>query len=202
MTIKSHNITIDSSVLFGIMKDAELIKKDMKLEDFDSSNKQRQWKSILKFGKLAGKNCVFTGTINTDGICLYTQTHFKRPVKESTKGEITLKDTDRVIGVDPGRVNIFYGVEKLKNNKVKEFVLTRKQYYNDSGIYKARDQTEKWTKDVQPSLNQLSQVSTKGFNLQKHNEYMNVYHKVKESLWTEYTKPRWSRQRFRLYGGL
>ena len=131
-------------------------------------------------------------------------THFKRPVKESIKQEITLKDTDRVIGVDPGRVNIFYGVEKLKNNKVKEFVLTSQGSinYNDSGIYKARDQTKNWTKDVQPSLNQLSQVSTKGFNLQKHNEYMNVYHNVKESLWTEYTKPRWSRQRFRLYGGL
>lgn len=115
-----------------------------------------------------------------------------------------MKDTDRVIGVDPGRVNIFYGVEKLKNNKVKEFVLTSQGSinYNDSGIYKARDQTKNWTKDVQPSLNQLSQVSTKGFNLQKHNEYMNVYHNVKESLWTEYTKPRWSRQRFRLYGGL
>ena len=30
---------------------------------------------------------------------------------------------------------------------------------------------------------------------------MNVYHSIKESLWAEYTKPRWSRQRFRLYGG-
>ena len=60
-TIKSHNITIDTTVLFGIMKDAELIKKDMKIKDFDA---MEQWKSILKFGKLAGKNCVFTGTIN------------------------------------------------------------------------------------------------------------------------------------------
>ena len=53
--VKSHNITIDSSVLFGIMKDAEFIKKDMKMKDFDS---MEQWKSILKFEKLAGKDCV------------------------------------------------------------------------------------------------------------------------------------------------
>ena len=194
--IKSHNITIDTSVLFGIMKDEQLIKKDLKIKDFDA---MEQWKSILKFEKLAGKECVFTGTINTDGITLCT--HFKRPVKESTGSKLTFKEADRVIGVDPGRVNIFYGVEKLQNSKVKEFILTRKQYYNDSGINKAKDQTEKWSKEILPSLNELSRVSTKGMDIQKHNEYMNVYHMIKESLWAEYTKPRWSRQRFRLYGG-
>ena len=253
--VKSHNITIDASVLFGIMKDAEMIKKDMKMKDFDA---MEQWKSILKFEKLTGKDCVFTGTINTDGITLCT--HFKRLKKESTETKVTFKDTDRVIGVDPGRTNIFYGVEKIdmnqvtlqnrlsksakykvkktkklkttkkikrpqkvqkkkkkkvrkkvnkpkkkskpkKVNNIKEYVLTRKQYYNDSGINKANDQTLKWNKGIQSSLNELSRVSTKGMNIQKHNEYMTVYHSIKDSLWAEYTKPRWSRQRFRLYGG-
>ena len=250
--IKSHNITIDTSVLFGIMKDAELIKKDLTIKDFDA---MEQWKSILKFEKLAGKECVFTGTINTDGITLCT--HFKRPKKESIETKVTFKDTDRVIGVDPGRINIFYGVEKIdiatqsrpsksakykvkktkklkttkkikrpqkvqkkkkkkvrkkvnkpkkkskpkKVNNIKEYVLTRKQYYNDSGINKANDQTLKWNKGIQSSLDELSRVSTKGMNIQKHNEYMTVYHSIKDSLWAEYTKPRWSRQRFRLYGG-
>ena len=244
--VKSHNITIDASVLFGIMKDAEMIKKDMKMKDFDS---MEQWKSILKFEKFAGKDCVFTGTINTDGITLCT--HFKRLKKESIETKVTFKDTDRVIGVDPGRINIFYGVEKIdmsqvklkassksakyktkkikrpqkvqkkkkkkvrkkvnkpkkkskpkKVNNIKEYVLTRKQYYNDSGINKANDQTLKWNKGIQSSLDELSRVSTKGMNIQKHNEYMTVYHSIKDSLWAEYTKPRWSRQRFRLYGGL
>ena len=120
---------------------------------------------------------------------------FLRPM--SKESEPRTQDTDRVIGVDPGRINIFYGVEKLQNSKVKEFILTRKQYYNDSGINKAKDQTEKWTKEIQPSLDELSKVSTKGMDINKHNQYM-----IKDSLWVEYTKPRWSRQRFRLYGGL
>ena len=87
-----------------------------------------------------------------------------------------------------------------KVNNIKEYVLTRKQYYNDSGINKANDQTLKWNKGIQSSLDELSRVSTKGMNIQKHNEYMTVYHSIKDSLWAEYTKPRWSRQRFRLYG--
>ena len=179
----------------------------MKLKDFDATE---QWKSILKFEKFAGKDCVFTGIT----LC----THFKRPKKESTETKVTFKDTDRVIGVDPGRTNIFYGVEKIDMNKVtlqnrlsksakykvkktkklkttkkikrpqkvqkkkkkkvrkkvnkpkkkskpkkvnniKEYVLTRKQYYNDSGINKANDQTLKWNKGIQSSLNELSRVS-------------------------------------------
>ena len=92
--------------------------------------------------------------------------------------------------------------KKPKKDNIKEYVLTRKQYYNDSGINKANDQTLKWNKGIQSSLDELSRVSTKGMNIQKHNEYMTVYHSIKDSLWAEYTKPRWSRQRFRLYGGL
>jgi hypothetical protein len=197
-TIKSHNITIDSSVLFGIMKDVGLCNPTMTQTTFEGMSLDH-WKSFLKFEKLEGKGCTFTKTINTDGISM--SCHFQRRKEESESTKVTIGKGDRVVAVDPGRVVMFYGVEKLSNGKVKEHILSRKQYYNDCGINTARRQVQRWTQRIQKRLDKLSKVSTKGCNLRRHQEYMKTYLKVKNSLWKEYTKARWSRQRFRLYSG-
>ena len=47
----------------------------------------------------------------------------------------------------------------------------------------------------------LSTVSSKGVNLQNHVAYIAAYHQHRDALWTEYTRPRWARQRLSLYGG-
>lgn len=197
--IKSHYITIDSSVLFGILKDVEFIDKSITGKTFQTLAMD-YWQSIIKVNKLAGSNCRFTKTINTDGICMCV--HFQRPkVCKNDDDTVQFTKEDRVVAVDPGRVNIFYGVEKLDNGNIKEHVLTRKQYYNDSGINNANQQVKKWTKSIQGELKVLSKVSTKGMSINKHHKYIETYLSVKNDLWDEYLKPRWSRQRFRLYCG-
>jgi hypothetical protein len=48
-----------------------------------------------------------------------------------------------VIGIDPGRANIFFGAERLDNGKFKSYALTRRHYYQQSRIFKARERSAK-----------------------------------------------------------
>jgi transposase len=54
---------------------------------------------------------------------------------------------------------------------------------------------------IQDTMTAVSQVSTKGVNLQSHEQFLNVYLQHYDTLWEEYTKERWSRNRMSLYGG-
>lgn len=187
-SVKLHYITIDKSVLYGILKEIKTIKCSE--SDFKSLALDH-YHSILH---IQGQNKIFTGTIETDGIIMCT--HFIKP-KNTNNKEISILDTDRVIAIDPGRVNIFYGVEN-KTNKI--YKLTRRQYYKESGTDKAQHQSEIWQESIKQESILLSTVSIKGSNPIKHQEYMMIYLSIYDILWNEYTKPRWSRQRFRLYG--
>ena len=191
--IKLHYITIDKSVLYGILKEIKLI--NCSENDFNALVMD-QYHSILRINALQGKQHTFTGTIETDGIILCTHfTHLK--VLSKNDSEIKILESDRVVAIDPGRTNIYYAVEN-KTNRI--YKLTRSQYYQESGINLAKKQTETWIKPIQNESILYSQVSTKGCNCLKHQEYFKVYLSVYNVLWDEYTKSRWSRQRFRLYG--
>ena len=195
--IGSHFMTIDSHVLYGIMKDLKMIKCNS--ETFINMNKEH-WESFLKINLLHGKNNNFTGTIETDGISLCT--HFMRPKNHtSNKKPIKIKSTDRVLGLDPGRENIYYAAEKLEDGTFKSFALTRNHYYQQSGTFRVRQKTETWTESIKDSMIELSKVSTKGINLKDHLLYLDIYFKNYNILWNEYTKSRWARQRLSLYGG-
>jgi hypothetical protein len=209
---KAHFVTIDTTSLFGIMREVGLIDRSVNLKAF-SSLMLDQWASFLKYDKLQGAHNEFTGTIQTDGVSVCV--HFTRPLnlndafneykpkakKKFVHKNVVINKSDRVIGVDPGRSNIFYCAEPHENGKFRTFALTRQQYYNDSGIFKARRQTVQWTKGIQENNDRLASVSTKGVSTIDHEAYMSVYLEEYESIWTEYLKPRWARQRLRLYGG-
>jgi hypothetical protein len=89
----------------------------------------------------------------------------------------------------------------VKNGTFNSFPLTRRHYYQHAGMFKARERTAKWNLDVQDELLELSFESSKGVDLERHISYKNVYLKNFDNLWFEYLKPRWARQRLRLYGG-
>ena len=65
----------------------------------------------------------------------------------------------------------------------------------------ASDNTKKWTTGIQEAVQQLSEASPKCLTLIEFMRYIEVVLRVKDALWTEYMKPRWARQRLRLYGG-
>lgn len=215
-SIRHHFISIDREALHGISKDLELVEEGVTREKFlhqPESDKYKYWKKIFKLDymeKFLSKTTrnlgdkVFSELLNTDGVSLCT--HFKKKASSKVNEkptEIILNknpETTIVLGIDPGRVNIYCVVEILKG-KVISYILKRSEYYRQSGIDAARKHTETWSKNVQECLNDLSKVSIKGESLVEHNEYLKVYFKTFQKLWDEYSKPRWARQRLRLYGG-
>lgn len=145
----------------------------------------------------------FTGTIDTDGtsVCY----HISKPMGEKQADKETVDQcsplTGRVIAVDPGRVNILFAVEVLEDGTIVTYRLTRSQYYTESGVFEARKHTIQWSKSIQKELQLLSNVSSKKPSVAGFLEYLNVHLGVEDALWNEYTKKRWARQRFALYGG-
>ena len=195
--LKNHYITIDALVFYGIIKELNII--DCNFEVFKGLSHEH-WNSIIDITKLQGKNNKFTGLIETDGIVM--STHFIRPknINDDLK-TVEIKNTNRVVAIDPGRVNIFYGVEKNEDGSLKTYKLTRGQYYCESGTTKANKITKIWQKNIQNELIKLSKVSLKGCSIEQHRSFLKVYFEVYDALWNENKKSRWSRQRFRLYGG-
>ena len=204
--VRHHFVTIDNEVFKYILLEVGLIN------EVNTADLKELWPTIIKYDKVMRKEskATFTGTIDTDGtsICM----HFKRPKQqpstkqeqeiESQKTKELFKDPSyRKLGCDPGRATIYSIVEELPDEKVKKYTLTREQYYNDSGVFKARRQTERWEKRIQDELATLSTVTTKGIDVNEHLEFQETFLNLFPRLWSHYTDKRWAEQRLRLYGG-
>ena len=107
----------------------------------------------------------------------------------------------RVLACDPGRSNILYIVEKLKTGNFKYHILSRRQYYAESGIFKANKQSSKWNLRLNDEIERLSLASPKSVDLDTFMVYVETVTAVKNAMWEEYLHKRWKEQRFRLYGG-
>lgn len=197
--IRCHYMTIDTHVLGGITKELGITEKQEIVREM--------WDSLFKLKRLEGKSCTFTGTVDTDGCAICV--HFKRPkrisdtvVAVSERGYSPVEDTC-MVGVDPGRKDILHAAVEISPGVFKSVTLTRNQYYREAGILKHQEKTELWQgdKDVRAALEAMSLVTTKGNSLEKFQEYMDVWKEKFPTLWSEYTKSRWSEGRFRLYGG-
>ena len=191
--IKAHFITIDTSVFIGILKDIKLAK------DIDKDLERDFWYSVFNIKKVVGRGKTFTGTIDTDGVV--ANIHFQRPKPEKQETQVMNLKGKRVIGVDPGRTNIFQMVEQLEDGSFKEYKLSRNQYYAESGIFIARKRSEHWNMKLKNELNDLSLASPKSTLVENFVVYRDTMIMHKESLWSEYLKKHWRQQRFRLYGG-
>jgi len=113
--IKSHFVTIESGVLYGIMKEISP-EFNVSREDFTGENRETYWKNIFNFKRLrVSEQRWFTGLIETDGVALcihYRRLKKDRPVRPSaapvTKDEENkegdpamqeMEDNDLVVGV-------------------------------------------------------------------------------------------------------
>ncbi len=192
---KAHFVTFDNMGMLALLKDINWL--DSKVKDMTMDI----WHSVINTNKVRGRNCTFTGTIDTDG--LVVNVHFQRKKRVANenvvdKGSLVGK---RVLACDPGRSNIFFIVEKRQDDTFKRYRLTRCQYYKESGINAANKTVAKWLHPIQSSLDVLSTKSPKSVNLQTFQEYVDAMLQVADALWKESLKKRWREQRFRLYGG-
>ena len=228
-TIRNVSTTIDTGSLYDIFvrhewitddakkKGEEIVKakkEEAKLEPKKEGAKEKReknpasreifaamasdhWKTVFKFPN-PPKDSIFTGLISTDGTSI--SVHFYVP-KQGVSAVLRSyrSDKHRAIANDPGRTNIFYGVEKMEDESIKTYKFTRNEYYHKAGITKAKKKTEQWNEVIQPFLNELSENSPKTNDPDKWTNYLRLYSEYYELLWDHYTEKKWSRQRFHLY---
>ena len=198
--IKSHFITIDKNVFWGILKDTGLITCNF---DTFKEFSEDHYSSVFKYTNLLTikqkQIYKFTGTIQTDGISICY--HFRRPnlpLKE--RKEISYTKNERVIGLDPGRTNLVYAVEKI-GNKYKKYKLTKRCYYQESGITEGNKRKDIWNGEIKDALVDLSLTTSKSRKLIDFLDYTRTIQRNYNVLWEEYTKQRWGFQRFRNWSG-
>ena len=95
--IKSHFITIDTKVLYNMMKNVGLFDKSESEKAFREL-RDEHFHSVFN---LAGKK-KFTHLVQTDGVSICV--HFQVPKVETTTTITT--ENNRVISIDPGRTNL------------------------------------------------------------------------------------------------
>jgi len=135
---------------------------------------------------------------------------------EETKkaGPVTQKvqGNDFVVGADPGNTNIIAvavpkraedgadGNFRQKDMRLLRF--SRARYYRESGIVNARKKIVTWNSGMKDHLEAMSEVTSRGADLDAFRKFMEVRVAHWDALWEEYTKPRWARLRMNLYGGM
>jgi len=192
-TIKNHFITIDKTILYDMLNNLKLTKMDKEtfIGDYET-----QFNSVFNYNRLTKRK--FSGLVQTDGVSICF--HFKRDKKELKKKENTISiDTHRVIGIDPGRINLVYGAEKLKDGTIRKYKLTRKEYYHKAGMTKQNKRVKNWMKNIEAEERIFSKISTKTVSLQQWDNHLSDYVSVYDKLWSGKTGKKWGQSRFRVY---
>jgi hypothetical protein len=118
--IRRHFLTIDSRILYYMMREANLIDSKVTLKNF-SDNKEEYFGIVFKLHKIRKlSKGQFTYLIQTDAVSL--NVHFRRP-KASSNASHEPQNFSRKIAIDPGRSNIIFGVERLDDEQLKLFLL-------------------------------------------------------------------------------
>jgi len=120
-------------------------------------------------------------------------------------------ENDFVFGANPGGTNIITiavpkraedGVDgDLRQGDMRLSRFSRAIHYRESGKMNARKKIETRNAGVKEHLDVLSEVTSRGADLQAFREFMEVRVAHWEALWEECTKPRWARLRMNLYYG-
>ena len=214
--VRAHYIRVDTSVLFGVLRDAGVISKQVASATFDTL-RDVFWNDTFDFRKIKPGGFEFGGSISTDGVSLCSTFEKAVAVEVSSTAPATTSVSRGgrggrasseydpspdaiVVGNDPGRVNIYY-MAGIHEGQTKVVKLTRKQYYTESGCITARRNSERWSRGIKDQLVALSDASTKGISCTAHEWHLSQFEIHKQALWDEYLKPRWARQRLSLYGG-
>jgi hypothetical protein len=193
-SISSHFLMVDTLILFYMSREAGIIPKSLKYEEFNSQ-RHDHFRDIFKF-KESGRYR-FSGKIQTDGVSICF--HYRIPKSKKEETEEKTVEYSRMIGIDPGRSNLIFGVEKTKEG-LKTYRLTRNEYYCATGMTKRNRQAFKWQQEIQEEEQVFSRVSPKTTNSVQWDSFLGDYISVYHRLWEAKTGKKWARARFRVFG--
>ena len=94
------------------------------------------------------------------------------------------------------------GARRARRN-YKSYMLTRAWYYRRSGINAARKQSRRWLErpGVKQAFEAFRATTVKTTSSDVYRAHVDAYVRNFDTLWTEKLRPRWARQKFRLYCG-
>ena len=196
-SIKRHFVSIDKRVLLSLMKNCGLI--EMQWDDFKLVAEDH-FRSLFKVDKLASKKHTFKCHIKTDGVSACV--HFECPKRtpgSPTEGKSRDFSGERIIAIDPGRVNIVYAEEKLPDGSFKAYKLTRGQYYESCGMKRTNRRSKKWLEEVENEEKIFSEYSPRTSSSEQFDKFMDNYISVYDKLWDNRLKKKWSQQHFRVH---
>ena len=174
--IKRHNLVIDKIILEQMLHTLE-----KSLDQNAKKKKNIVWAEIFKF---PNRKEQYKDFLTTDGVTV--SFHYLIPKKKAKPPVQT-----NVVAIDPGRSNLMYCVR----DDQKTFSLNRHQYYNKTGMNKAKKKAKKWEDETEYG-------TLKSFSLKKPEDwepYLKEYMRLYDSLWASKLKHKWSRQQFRVY---
>jgi len=201
--IKMSFIHIDNRVFYSLLN--KMSDDKISLSDFEE-DKDIYWNSIFDTSKFLTKNqkqiCNFSYCVQTDGVSLCI--HYRRPKKDIIDKKDSYipnkNSTDRIIGQDPGRCIIFSGSEQLENGTWKKYILTKRKFYQESGINDCNKDSRRWNKNVKSINDSLSLTNTRS-TIGNFIKYTKIIKSNWKSLWKEYSDKKWAKNRLKLYSG-
>ena len=197
--LKRHFITIDCRSLYHILKTSKTRILDSSTfeplkEQEIRANAFECFRTIFKLECPRSKT--FGNMLETDGVslCIHLRCK-KKEQKNNNKGKT--QATERVIAIDPGRVNLVYAIEDDGETIHK---LTKKTYYAKSGINTLKRKTSVWEKRIRHEEKIFSEFSPRTSSSVQFDSFLKNYISVYEKLWNSKTEKKWSRERFRVHG--
>ena len=198
-SIKRHFVTIDTKVLYNLSRNCGLVSKETKEPDFRALAADH-FRSLFKVDKLASKKHTFSNMIESDGVSACV--HFTCP-KRTPGGPSEEKSRNfsgqRIISIDPGRVNIVYAEEKLADGSFKSYKLTRGQYYEACGMKRRNRKTAKWEETIREEELVHSRHSPKTTDPEQFDAFLKDYISVYDKLWNLKLKKKWAQESLRVY---
>ncbi len=190
-----------------LMKNAGLVSSSW--DDFYAI-RDDHFASVFDFRGIESSPWKFSHNVQTDGVSVCF--HLRRPKTEVEEAVMKKKvrktknkqwssvpPEQRVIAIDPGRVNMVYGIEELPDGEHKVYCLKRGRYYVESGMSTAKRRAAKWEADIadeEAIFRQHSPRTTDGASFDMFvQDYASVYNK----LWESKLKRKWGQSRFRVY---
>lgn len=204
--IKSHFIGLTTGSLCGLIRDLKdvpsWIPTSCSIDEMANEHGEKIWRRVFDLdGLVRGRR--FNRYIQTDGHTIIV--HFvakkediverQRRAKKHKKDESDLME--RVIGIDPGRVNMVSGVEMEGDACVRHFTLTRGTHYQ--GIRGSIQRRALWDIPLHGVFQRLARGSLRSSCPVKNFEYRRAILDNYDRLWNNKTSSKRGRDRLFVY---
>ena len=116
----------------------------------------------------------YEGTVMIDGVSLCVRFVANIPRTKNNRVSIMKEPSERVIGIDPGRVGMISAVENLPDRNAKITRSSAGKHYHDSGMSAGLRQGVKWRKSMKDVDLLLQYCSCETINDEKLSTYMSI----------------------------